>query len=63
MAAGRDLFGLSAQAKARLVEKLSSAATRIAPAARPPAARADDAPARMPAGSTCRGSRRTAKSA
>ena len=29
MAAGRDLFGLSAQAKARLIEKLSSAATRI----------------------------------
>jgi 8-amino-7-oxononanoate synthase len=39
MAAGRDLFGLSAQAKARLVEKLSSAATRIAPAARSPTAR------------------------
>jgi len=35
VAAGRDLFGLSAQAKARLIEKLSSAATRIAPAARP----------------------------
>jgi 8-amino-7-oxononanoate synthase len=35
MAASRDRFGLSAQAKARLVEKLSSAATRIAPAARP----------------------------
>jgi 8-amino-7-oxononanoate synthase len=35
MAAGRDLFGLSAQARARLVEKLSSAASRIAPAARP----------------------------
>jgi 8-amino-7-oxononanoate synthase len=31
VAAGRDLFGLSAQAKARLIEKLSSAATRIAP--------------------------------
>ena len=31
MAAGRNLFGLSAQAKARLVEKLSSAAMRIAP--------------------------------
>jgi 8-amino-7-oxononanoate synthase len=35
MAAGRDLFGLSAQAKVRLVEKLSAAAARIAPAARP----------------------------
>jgi 8-amino-7-oxononanoate synthase len=35
MAAGRDLFGLSAQARARLVEKLSSAASRIAPASRP----------------------------
>jgi 8-amino-7-oxononanoate synthase len=34
LAAGRDLFGLSAQAKALLLEKLSSAATRIAPAAR-----------------------------
>ena len=33
MAAGRNLFGLSAQAKARLIEKLSSAAaTRMAPA-------------------------------
>jgi 8-amino-7-oxononanoate synthase len=31
MAAGRDLFGLSAQARARLVEKLSSAAARMAP--------------------------------
>src|SRR5215207_2547815 len=35
MAAGRDLFGLSAQAKARLVEKLSSAALRVAPSSRP----------------------------
>src|SRR5689334_14708389 len=35
MAAGRDLFGMSAQARALLVEKLSSAATRIAPAVRP----------------------------
>jgi 8-amino-7-oxononanoate synthase len=35
MAAGRDLFGLSAQAKARLIEKLSSAATRMASSARP----------------------------
>src|SRR4029077_11035440 len=37
MAAGRNLFGLSAQAKARLIEKLTSAAaTRMAPApARP----------------------------
>src|SRR5215207_6286818 len=34
LAAGRDLFGLSAQAKALLLEKLSSAATRTAPAAR-----------------------------
>ena len=34
MAAGRNLFGLSAQAKARLIEKLASAAaTRMAPAA------------------------------
>ena len=34
VAAGRNLFGLSAQAKARLIEKLSSAAaTRMAPAA------------------------------
>jgi 8-amino-7-oxononanoate synthase len=33
VAAGRDLFGLSAQAKARLLEKLSAAATRAAPAA------------------------------
>jgi len=33
VAAGRNLFGLSAQAKARLIEKLASAAaTRIAPA-------------------------------
>ena len=32
MAAGRNLFGLSAQAKARLIEKLASAAaTRMAP--------------------------------
>lgn len=37
MAAGRDLFGLSAQAKARLIEKLSSAATRIAPGIAPAA--------------------------
>src|SRR3954471_5165632 len=37
MAAGSGLFGLSAQARARLVEKLSTAATRIAPAARPDA--------------------------
>ncbi|HLY45641.1 MAG TPA: aminotransferase class I/II-fold pyridoxal phosphate-dependent enzyme [Stellaceae bacterium] len=37
MAAGRNLFGLSAQAKARLIEKLSSAAaTRLAPPARAP---------------------------
>src|SRR4051794_11767047 len=36
MAAGRDLFGLSAQAKARLVEKLSSAAMRVAHSSRPP---------------------------
>src|SRR3954453_2970139 len=35
MVAGSGLFGLSAQARARLVEKLSAAATRIAPAARP----------------------------
>jgi 7-keto-8-aminopelargonate synthetase-like enzyme len=35
MASARDLFGLSGQAKARLVEKLSLAATRIAPAVRP----------------------------
>src|SRR4051794_35224820 len=35
MAVSRDLFGLSAEAKARLLEKLSSAATRIAPADRP----------------------------
>src|SRR3954464_6003894 len=35
MAAGRDLFGLSAQAKARLVEKLSSAALRVASSSRP----------------------------
>jgi len=35
VAAGRDLFGLSAQAKARLIEKLSSAATRIAPGIAP----------------------------
>ena len=35
MAAGRNLFGLSAQAKARLIEKLSSAAAaRLAPPAR-----------------------------
>ncbi|MGD9615558.1 MAG: aminotransferase class I/II-fold pyridoxal phosphate-dependent enzyme [Alphaproteobacteria bacterium] len=39
MTAGRNLFGLSTQAKARLVEKLSSAATRIAPSARPAAPR------------------------
>ena len=39
MASARDLFGLSGQAKARLVEKLSLAATRIAPAARPAQAR------------------------
>src|SRR5258706_9798890 len=33
VAVGRNLFGLSAQAKARLIEKLSSAAaTRMAPA-------------------------------
>ena len=39
MAAGRNLFGLSAQAKARLIEKLSSAAaTRLAPPPRPNAA-------------------------
>src|SRR3954447_16614515 len=37
MAAGSGLFGLSAQARARLIEKLSTAATRIAPAARPDA--------------------------
>src|SRR3954451_11332305 len=36
MATGRDLFGLSAQAKARLVEKLSSAAMRGAHSSRPP---------------------------
>jgi len=37
LAAGRNLFGLSAQAKARLIEKLSSAAaTRLAPPARAP---------------------------
>jgi 8-amino-7-oxononanoate synthase len=42
MAAGRNLFGLSAQAKARLIEKLSSAAaTRMAPA--PARAAASDA--------------------
>jgi 8-amino-7-oxononanoate synthase len=35
VAAGRNLFGLSAQAKARLIEKLASAAaTRLAPAPR-----------------------------
>ena len=39
MAASRDLFGLSAQAKARLIEKLSSAATRMVPAAQPTTAR------------------------
>jgi 8-amino-7-oxononanoate synthase len=49
MAAGRNLFGLSAQAKARLIEKLSSAAaTRLAPrpargAAGPDAGRLDAA--------------------
>jgi 8-amino-7-oxononanoate synthase len=45
MAAGSGLFGLSAHARARLVEKLSAAATRIAPAARAAPARdpgADD---------------------
>ena len=57
MAAGRDLFGLSAQAKARLVEKLSSAATRIAPR-RPSRAAATDLRRGIPAGSTCRGSKR-----
>src|SRR4051795_3729764 len=36
MATGRDLFGLSAQAKARLLEKLSSAAMRVAPSSPPP---------------------------
>jgi 8-amino-7-oxononanoate synthase len=36
VATGRNLFGLSAQAKARLIEKLSSAAaTRLVPPARP----------------------------
>ncbi|MGH7113642.1 MAG: aminotransferase class I/II-fold pyridoxal phosphate-dependent enzyme, partial [Stellaceae bacterium] len=36
MAAGRNLFGLSAQAKARLLERVSSAAPRRAPARLPP---------------------------
>jgi 7-keto-8-aminopelargonate synthetase-like enzyme len=45
VAARGDLFGLSAQAKARLIEKLSSAASRIAPAggAMPPRGPAPDA--------------------
>ena len=45
MAVSRNLFGLSAQAKARLIEKLSTAAaTRLAaaPASRPRPARDDD---------------------
>src|SRR5579864_1348953 len=44
MAAGRNLFGLSAQAKARLIEKLSSAAaTRMAPAPTRPGSPESDA--------------------
>ena len=54
MAAGRNLFGLSAQAKARLIEKLSSAATRIAPAARPPPRDPGPSARCRPGGSTCR---------
>ena len=43
MAASSNLFGLSAQAKARLIEKLSSAAaSRVAPA--PPQRRRQTAP-------------------
>src|SRR5579864_3677432 len=44
MAAGRNLFGLSAQAKARLIEKLSSAAaTRMVPAPARPGSPESDA--------------------
>ena len=44
MAAGRNLFGLSAQAKARLIEKLSSAAAmRLAPAPVRPVSSGDSA--------------------
>src|ERR1700680_1864639 len=45
VAVGRNLFGLSAQAKARLIEKLSSAAaTRMAPAPARPGSPGGDAP-------------------
>jgi 8-amino-7-oxononanoate synthase len=49
VAVGRNLFGLSAQAKARLIEKLSSAAaTRMAPApGRPAASGAAEGDARL----------------
>ena len=48
MAAGRNLFGLSAQAKARLIEKLSSAAAaRTAPPPRSLAPAADGADPRL----------------
>jgi 8-amino-7-oxononanoate synthase len=50
MAVSRNLFGLSAQAKARLIEKLSSAAaTRMAavPASRPPTGSAEGDGARL----------------
>src|SRR5437660_1189424 len=47
VAVGRNLFGLSAQAKARLIEKLSSAAaTRMAPAPARPGSPGSD-PARL----------------
>jgi 8-amino-7-oxononanoate synthase len=49
VAAGRNLFGLSDEAKARLIEKLSSAATRMAatPAPRPRAGNGSSDAARL----------------
>jgi 8-amino-7-oxononanoate synthase len=47
LAAGRNLFGLSAQAKARLIEKLSAAAAARTPAPRPQPG--DDGMARLDA--------------
>ena len=55
MAAGRNLFGLSAQAKARLDREAVLGGDAASAVARPPPRVRDDSPTATPAGSTCRG--------